>query len=690
MQQVPDLDEALRFHGFTREKIQAEMIRWLDSVRLESPDLHRALVSDPPEISSSIDRWDFVMSTGMTCDYPIRRRWTEWMALREFVQNALDIEEETFGYDNIKIDVAFHPKLRAVKIADRGMGIPFEAFKMGGSDKKCYSRGYFGEGLKVAGAYYVANAKYPYIFNKQGQVFKFTRMPGTNLVAIVIGRHRQAVAGTAVIILNTALDIPISDMVFQEWMKKKSSEGIKVFKRSAAGLDCPTLKPNFIVYDPKKPIDVLWVRDIYVNSIMNIAGNPSLFGYNLWWVDLEPNRVNVASGTEFLSEVEKFISPDVVRILLDYLLVDRGTHAAIAERPIMEANLSWLWPPDETFEAVGKWVKEKGMAVLHNESMLNWTTYMGVKPLVVPMRMHRLFKEAPTVEDIMAKNSEELTKSATSNIMHEENLPFVTLLAYNIGKAIMQSTFINHFHDRMPDIFITKLQTNIGTPVAIECKQGIFIDYEKLHSTDFMLGAKDVDVMLPSEMKAVIGCMLHEFSHYYAERKGYESRDVSEGFEQALTEVLGTSNTMMATDTTLADAVGRIKTGAWKSLPYAYKKDHYSPNPSSYDSIINLLHENDIRWNESIEVLKRRTASVVVYNRVLGHFYFHDPLANLVPARLSPKKYAYYSILDKEVQYLEEGGSKEDQVIFVYEPWSDTYMPVEKFKELKARTTPGE
>jgi len=141
MQQVPDLDEALRFHGFTREKIQAEMIRWLDSVRLESPDLHRALVSDPPEISSSIDRWDFVMSTGMTCDYPIRRRWTEWMALREFVQNALDIEDETFGYDNIKIDVAFHPKLRAVKIADRGTASRLRRSKWEGRTRSATAAG---------------------------------------------------------------------------------------------------------------------------------------------------------------------------------------------------------------------------------------------------------------------------------------------------------------------------------------------------------------------------------------------------------------------------------------------------------------------------------------------------------------------------------------------------------------------
>jgi hypothetical protein len=80
---------------------------------------------------------------------------------------------------------------------------------------------------------------------------------------------------------------------------------------------------------------------------------------------------------------------------------------------------------------------------------------------------------------------------------------------------------------------------------------------------------------------------------------------------------------------------------------------------------------------------------VVVYNREQGHFYLHYPLTNAVPARLPPKKYAYYNILDKQVQFF-EGISKEDQVIFVYEPWSDTYMPVEKFKELKARTTPGE
>ena len=70
------LDEALAFHGLTRAKMASEMIRWVESIRLESPELHRAILYDPPHIKRGMEIriWDFVFSTGMTTDYPVRRR----------------------------------------------------------------------------------------------------------------------------------------------------------------------------------------------------------------------------------------------------------------------------------------------------------------------------------------------------------------------------------------------------------------------------------------------------------------------------------------------------------------------------------------------------------------------------------------------------------------------------------------
>jgi len=99
------LQDALAYHGLTREITSSELIQYLGSLRLEDAFLYDMMVRDPPDIAGRIAGWDFLFSTGMTTECLLRRNWNTWLAMRELVQNALNIEDNTFGYENIRINV---------------------------------------------------------------------------------------------------------------------------------------------------------------------------------------------------------------------------------------------------------------------------------------------------------------------------------------------------------------------------------------------------------------------------------------------------------------------------------------------------------------------------------------------------------------------------------------------------------
>jgi intein/homing endonuclease len=288
------LEEALGYHGLTRETVTAEMIRWTDSIRLESPTLYDAITYDPPEIKRrmGIKIWDFAFSTGMTTDYPVRRGWNSFMGVRELVQNALDIEERLFGYEGISVKIWVDEL--GLHVADRGPGITYDAFKLGGSDKVCHERGFYGEGLKVAMAFFVHIGQPIYVFNRRGQVFKAVVSPGTGLVIIAMGRANP-VTGTEAVVYGYRPDVEsVRRIIFQEWMKEPNFYIVSKTMRMTDA--CRFNKPHFIIshVDKKSNVDFLWVRDISVNKLSALTRHPSIFGYNIWWC--------VPQGTIILGE----------------------------------------------------------------------------------------------------------------------------------------------------------------------------------------------------------------------------------------------------------------------------------------------------------------------------------------------------------------------------------------------------
>ena len=659
----PDLDEALRFHGLTRERMTAEMIRWLESIRLESPEAYDFFVSDPPLIAQRIIQWDFVFSTGMTTEYPKRRNWNHWMALREFIQNALDIEEKMYGYENISIRV-FADAL-GIHVIDRGPGITLEAFRLGGSDKACHERGYFGEGLKVAGAHFVASGVPVYVFNRKGQAFKMCVSPGTDLVVVVLGRTSLPPEGTEVILVGARMaEGLLEQTVFQEWLKKHPEAHV-LCKVMMGISECPTAKPNFVITSAEN-INLLWVRDIFVNQISNITSKEAIYGYNLWWIPLEPNRVSVSNLSELYKQVARVFTPEVIEDLLDRV-VDKKERR-ITGGYFETDQVDWWYASDDLKDKVAEWVETHRWGIVDEEKEVDWFMYMGVRPLYVPthISIRNLFTHAKTADEIAVEKGIERLEKAKKTSVPEEMLTLKELRYIGATRAIL--SFVHHqvfWTEPMPEITVAlELAEAGGTQIGDK----LYIRRDKLS-------------MLESTFKV----LAHEYAHYFAERRYGEYRDLSEGFERALTDIYGYISLALRDRITIG-CYRRALTGAWRAQPYKWEKGKVKVKKPLLDEIMDIIREETATswafgedWG-SLERVIDETAPAIIsidlsyppYRPKDFHLSF-ERVTHIIPDSVPPNRELYFREAkkiaeEKHAETLNRG------IVLIYDPWQDTYV----------------
>jgi hypothetical protein len=543
------LEEALGYHGLTRETVTAEMIRWTDSIRLESPALYDAIMYDPPEIKRrmGIKTYDFAFSTGMTTDYPVRRGWNHFMGVRELVQNALDIEERLFGYEGISVkiwvdDLGLH-------IADRGPGITYDAFKLGGSDKGCFERGFFGEGLKVAMAFFAHVGEPIYVFNRRGQVFKAVVSPGTELVIIAMGRANP-VTGTEAVVYGHRPDVEsVRRTIFQEWMKEPNFYVVSKTMRMTDA--CRFNKPHFIIshVDRKSNVDFLWVRDISVNKLSALTRHPSIFGYNIWWVTLEPNRVAVSSIPELAKEIALSFTPEAVEELLNRVVSESSISRGLFE----VEDVNWWYVSDGVKDKVAAWIKERNYGWTDNERAVDWAIYLGVKPLIVPYTMTELFGGAQTLEDVIMVKGMERIEVAEGSVVSRENLTLKEACYLRGAEIVLTDIHISlvGVDKPMPAILAVDKMDVAGAATV----DRIYIHRDSLYSSDEALRTA-----------------LHEYGHYYGRRTYREARDLSEAFERSLTTIAAEAARISAE---ARQAYDRAVSGAWGAKAHEWKAGRY-------------------------------------------------------------------------------------------------------------------
>jgi hypothetical protein len=656
-----DLEEALTFHGLTRARMTAEVIRWVESVRLENPETYRYFVKDPVPMAPLILKWDFVFSTGMTTDYPKRRNWTHWMGLREFIQNALDVEERVYGYEKIAINI-FQDRL-GVHVVDRGPGITLEAFKLGGSDKGCEERGYFGEGLKVAAAHFAGSDVLVYVFNRQGQVFKMCLSPGTNLVVVVMGRAKYPPVGTEVVLMGATLasELLVST-VFQEWVKVHPEVQV-ISKRVFGTSGCDVPKPNIIVKGANN-VDILWVRDIFVNTLTNITRKPAIFGYNLWWVPLEPNRVMVADQSALASQAAKTFNADTAKILLDKIVEEKNGYAEV-KRGFFETDVvDWWYTPVDVEDAVKEWVEARGLGVTTNERAVDWIAYMGVKPLIITEQLSNLFTKAPEAEGKVLEKSLEKLKLADATAIPEEALS-LRELKY-LGASVGILTWVQRgaiWGKKLPDVVVAE-----SLAEASGLQRG-----DKLYVTRSSLNRLDV----------AFSTLYHEYCHYYGDWMYGQARDLSDAFQRALTEVSGLVAEALK-EVKVFNTYRRALNGGWKANSCVWHESHYVTKTMLLDQI---LEDVAIRakvptaivpdWEPLYTLIESSAPICVAVSISPGASQIfprevsvsREVVTMVMPEELPPSRDLY----QKEVWRVADTMAVDRGIIYMYNPWIDKY-----------------
>ncbi len=169
----------------------------------------KAALMEPQTLRNTIRQYDGMISLNISKEYIQKREFSEFKALREIIQNSLDETELSTGVPDvtIKIDEA------GTWIIDNGRGLNGNAFIIGNSEKECWMRGYYGEGLKSALGFFLSEGYSIYIFSER-KVFKPVFLPANKEKAwlnILLGEGVSSEKGTKILIANYKADKKMLD-----------------------------------------------------------------------------------------------------------------------------------------------------------------------------------------------------------------------------------------------------------------------------------------------------------------------------------------------------------------------------------------------------------------------------------------------------------------------------------------------
>jgi hypothetical protein len=258
-------------------------------------------LEEPHNLAPMIAGYDALFSTGLSKDYVDKREFNLFVSLRELIQNALDEEELVTGQPHVQFEQDIH----GTWIIDRGRGLKLEAIRMGESNKECWMRGYFGEGLKLAASYLTLNHIPVYIFTRD-KILKFLVLPEDAHnpgIFILLGQSREEVKGTRLLLYGYRPDPEFIRKIVRFWNSELENKLIAEVKFSIN--DCPKEMPSAIFDFP----NLLYIRNMYVGEMSQVAKRKSLLSYDLWWVRLDVSRKLMTQTTpQLFLEIAKLLT----------------------------------------------------------------------------------------------------------------------------------------------------------------------------------------------------------------------------------------------------------------------------------------------------------------------------------------------------------------------------------------------
>jgi len=247
----------------------------------------------PPAILGDKEpEWKFAIILMMREEYGARAEWTLEMAFREFLQNALDGAEE-IGHSTKEVKIKYEDGLLYVENPSKKLLV--KHLELGGSEKPCWSRGRYGEGLNVASSW---------IVNTGGTVYIFTHDVAYRIIEVE-GRLAILVADIPYIGNVTRVVIHHKDASKMEGLVSKLMPDFNtvIYEVKLPYTDCPHYMPNRIL-EKSEQMGKIYHRDMLVNYAKTAYGKDSLFDYDLWWFTVSRDRANIADMWKFRMNLE--------------------------------------------------------------------------------------------------------------------------------------------------------------------------------------------------------------------------------------------------------------------------------------------------------------------------------------------------------------------------------------------------
>ena len=204
-----------------------------------------------------------------------RQDWSEWEAIRDIVQNALDeAEGYKWGYDE-----------KGLWISDKGRGVAIADFLLGPPKlKPDWARGKFGEGMKIA-ALALIRKGYSVHVKTIGRelwiVFLQQKVDGVADTLAAMWRPNGTVKGTKFHIIG------YTGTAFERYFAINLPRSVVLWETPST-INTPIRRYNQLIKAEGMATSpaggVIYARDIYMSDIA------STFSYNLWSFEMAPDR----------------------------------------------------------------------------------------------------------------------------------------------------------------------------------------------------------------------------------------------------------------------------------------------------------------------------------------------------------------------------------------------------------------
>jgi hypothetical protein len=524
----------------------------------KSTDIGRFITEDPEFIRNFVRQWDLIQFSGMSVSYVANRGWDGWMALREFIQNALDAEDVPEGKVDLDVNLEYGTASDGkpiIRIENTHGEIPYNAMILGVSEKPCWARGRFGEGLKLGMAWFASIFATPYIFSKR---YAFKAIVLNNNVYFLLGLSRTY-DRNVVLIYNSAVKPPKDAIVNPSRMPvvKAFYMDDKIFYGS-----CGQKRPFYIYRKPSiDAIGKLYSSQILVNDMVKIASQNSLYSYDVPYVRLTPDRNSVQSVYELKRAIALSLSHETVAYklfddLLEYAKYE-GHPYDLSRGGLVELYLDYN-PNDAAKAAIATYMNKLDMIWTHNAAIIDKLRYYGAKNIVlVNQYVSALLPESTSDKAFLRMKGDVLEQNMKGRVPLNE----LTMKERSVMEEVMAlSLFV------MQALYLDPRKMDVYPVEKLQDALGVHKGKEIVISRDVLTDPTDA-----------IKVTAHEIAHAVG------GSDISEQFERSLSSV---ASTIYSLGRITRDILRRKLSGYW-----AARKEIYDP---TYEEVVFNIIQKDM------------------------------------------------------------------------------------------------